>query len=879
MRHLLRRISLMPKMLCVTVLMGIILWAAQDYVFTRELLAVSDAELTERLSSQVQEDRIRFDNYVEGYQQVLKLFVSRKSFQDHVLLDPPGGNEASPRISMEIPPWLPDAAVIRNFVHIHYAILMDGTGTVREIYQGWPEPLPQALRRPAPRLVRVSEDQSVLTYLDGAPFLVTSGALKDREGGTIAILMIAARLNDDFLDAASQGVRTRQRIMALASNDRQPMILASNKPDHIPAGVLLDELKDGYQIIGKNFFDWGGSELDMQFISLISKSEFAGMNKSILTTERLYRTIMSIMFILAFAVIFFVITRQVQQLTRQIVSFSQDLLGTPPQDTLKGDQLFILRQQFHAFTGEIVASRERLVRQAGELLREKTVYLDNILHSSTMSIVAIDTALHIKYFNPVAEGIFGHEVGDVLEKVVTETNIYKKLASPCFELIVNRDEEKKAYACVSRVETEESPQFLESQVSWILDKDNNFSGFLILTQDVTERKRAEEEKGKLEDQLQQAQKMESVGRLAGGVAHDFNNMLGVIIGHAELALMRVESDQQIHASLTEILKAGKRSANLTRQLLAFARRQTVVPEVLDLNETVESMLKMLQRLIGEDIQLSWQPKPDLWVVKVDPSQIDQILANLCVNARDAIAGVGKLSIETGNHVFDEEYCAGHLGFAPGEYVRLAVSDDGRGMDQETQSHIFEPFFTTKAAGEGTGLGLATVYGIVKQNKGFINVYSEPGKGTTFTIYLPRHAGKVEQAQAEAAAVPTLSGHETILLVEDESAILQMTQKMLEMQGYTVLAASTPGEALHLVSEHAGEIHLLVTDVIMPEMNGRDLAKKLQSLCPSLKYIFMSGYTADVIAHHGVLDEGVAFIQKPFSRQELAAKVRKVLESV
>ncbi|MCX6538498.1 MAG: PAS domain-containing protein [Acidobacteria bacterium] len=396
-------------------------------------------------------------------------------------------------------------------------------------------------------------------------------------------------------------------------------------------------------------------------------------------------------------------------------------------------------------------------------------------------------------------------------------------------------------------------------------------------QDVTERKRAEEEKARLEGQLQQAQKMESVGRLAGGVAHDFNNMLGVILGHTEMALDQVDPAQPLHADLQEIRKAACRSVDLTRQLLAFARKQIVAPQVLDLNETVAGMLKMLHRLIGEDLDLTWQPGADLWPVKVDPSQIDQILANLCVNARDAIADVGKVTIETGSSTFDEDYCAVHAGFVPGTYVRLAVSDDGCGMDKDTLPHVFEPFFTTKAIGEGTGLGLATVYGIVKQNNGFINVYSEPGQGTTFTIYLPRHVGKAGQAPTEGAAGPALRGHETILLVEDESAILRLATRMLEHQGYTVLAESTPGEAIRVAREYTGQIHLLMTDVVMPEMNGRDLARNLLSSYPHLKRLFMSGYTANVIAHHGVLDEGVHFIQKPFSPKDLAAKVREALD--
>jgi PAS domain S-box-containing protein len=410
------------------------------------------------------------------------------------------------------------------------------------------------------------------------------------------------------------------------------------------------------------------------------------------------------------------------------------------------------------------------------------------------------------------------------------------------------------------------------------DSNGNSLSLFGTIQDITERKHAEEEKARLEAQLRQAQKMESVGRLAGGVAHDFNNMLGVILGHAELALMKIDPAHPLHANLEEIRKAAERSADLTRQLLAFARKQTVAPKVLDLNETVAGMLNMLQRLIGEDIHLNWQPGADLWPVKVDPSQIDQIMANLCVNARDAISGVGKITIETGNSALDEDYCAHHTGSVPGKYVLLTMSDDGCGMDKETLSHLFEPFFTTKGMGKGTGLGLATVYGIVKQNSGYINIDSEPGQGTTFTIYLPRNTDKSEQAWTEGAAEPNLRGHETILLVEDEPTILELTTEMLTTQGYTVLAASTPGEAIRLAREHAGKIHLLLTDVVMPEMNGRDLANNLLSLYPHLKRLFMSGYTADVISNHGVLDEGVNFIQKPFSMQALAAKVRKVLDS-
>jgi two-component system, cell cycle sensor histidine kinase and response regulator CckA len=395
--------------------------------------------------------------------------------------------------------------------------------------------------------------------------------------------------------------------------------------------------------------------------------------------------------------------------------------------------------------------------------------------------------------------------------------------------------------------------------------------------DITERKRAEEEKNNLQDQLAQAQKMESVGRLAGGVAHDFNNMLSVIIGYTELALLQTDSNQPLHGKLQEIRKAAERSGDLTQQLLAFARKQTIAPKVLNLNEIVDGMLKMLRRLIGEDIDLAWLPDSDLWQIKIDPAQVDQILANILINARDAIAGVGKITIETENAEYDEAYCAMHAGFMPGEYVKLAVSDTGCGMERETLTHIFEPFFTTKETGKGTGLGMATVYGIVKQNNGFINVYSEPSKGTTFKICLPRYAGKTAAASSEGPTEAIKGGLETVLVVEDEPSILKLGKTILEGLGYKVLAAATPGEAILLAEKHAGDIHLLMTDVVMPEMNGRDLAERLSSLYPSLKCLFMSGYTANVIAHHGILDEGVHFIQKPFSIKNLAAKVREVLD--
>lgn len=448
----------------------------------------------------------------------------------------------------------------------------------------------------------------------------------------------------------------------------------------------------------------------------------------------------------------------------------------------------------------------------------------------------------------------------------------------CYKALYNCDEEC-SWCIFDRVRQGENvtyelaepknDRYYSVSNSPILNTDNSVSKLTIF-HDITDIKA-------IEAQLRQAQKMESVGRLAGGVAHDFNNMLSVILGNAEILSEDLKLSNTYTQNLQEIKKAAERSSNLTRQLLAFARKQIISPKIVDLNETIRGVLSMLQRLIGEDIELLWKPKVNLWSVKIDPSQIDQILANLCVNARDSIADIGKIVIKTDNVHFNDEYCKNHPRFTPGDYAMIIVSDTGHGMGKEELENLFEPFFTTKDIGEGTGIGLATVYGIVKQNEGFINVYSELNQGTTFKIYLPKYANKIEIEAQKIVQEKPQEGNETILLVEDEKAILKMTKMMLERLGYTVLATNNPDEALRFGNSSKTKIHLLMTDIVMPSMNGRELAEKILEAFPKMKCLYMSGYTADVIAHKGILDEGLNFINKPFSKRELSAKLRELLD--
>ena len=394
-----------------------------------------------------------------------------------------------------------------------------------------------------------------------------------------------------------------------------------------------------------------------------------------------------------------------------------------------------------------------------------------------------------------------------------------------------------------------------------------------------DRKRTEEALRKSEEQFRQSQKLEAVGLLAGGIAHDFNNLLTAINGYSELALMKLKQEDPLHRNLEEIKKSGERAANLTRQLLAFSRKQMLQPRVLDLNSVVVDIEKMLRRLIGEDINLRTSFDPALGSTKADPGQIEQVVMNLAVNARDAMPAGGKLTIETANIYLDERYAREHVGVTPGRYVMLAVTDTGTGMDAETQARIFEPFFTTKGEGKGTGLGLSTVYGIVKQSGGNVWVYSEVGHGTTFKVYLPRVDEDAEEYKRTTETEEILRGTETILLAEDEEVVRTLACEILETYGYRVLEATGGGAALLICEREKEQIDLLITDVVMPELSGRQLAERLKQLRPDMRVLYMSGYTDNAIVHQGVLDKGANFIQKPFSPDALARKVREVLDKL
>ena len=604
---------------------------------------------------------------------------------------------------------------------------------------------------------------------------------------------------------------------------------------------------------------------------------FVGVNQSVLlkaqgfARKRILWLCASILLVAVIGVIgiSILITKSIQELASGVEELEQGKWGRP------------LRVYSRDELGKLTESFNKMSRTIMEQQKEVTKYtrqLQTLSENAPFGMVMIDKDGTFEYINPRFRELFGYDLDDIPDG---KTWFRKGYPDPTYrhhvistwisdlEGFKSGEKSPRTFTVTCKDGTEKIINFVPVQ----LETGEN----LVACEDITELKRSEEERAVLQEQLRQSQKVEAIGHLAGGIAHDFNNLLTVIKGYSELSRMGLKEGDTLRENIDEIQNAAERAASLTRQLLAFSRRQVMEMKVIDLNTLLRDLEKMLRRVIAEDIELALQLAEDLERVMADVGQIEQVIMNLAVNARDAMPSGGNLTIETANVELDESYARSHIDVKPGHYVMLSVSDTGMGMTPEVRERIFEPFFTTKEKGKGTGLGLSTVYGIVQQSKGHIWVYSAQGRGTTFKIYLPRVNEPLEEIRKEVLKEELPRGNETILIVEDEEEVRKLAGKILERQGYRILETFNGDEALVVCERCRSPIHLMLADIVMPGMSGSELAKRLKPLYPEIKILYMSGYTDDAIVRHGVLEKGVNYIQKPFTMEGLARKVREVLD--
>ncbi|MEI6042911.1 MAG: response regulator [Chloroflexota bacterium] len=507
-------------------------------------------------------------------------------------------------------------------------------------------------------------------------------------------------------------------------------------------------------------------------------------------------------------------------------------------------------------------------------LKESEQWLTTVLQSIGDVVITTNTAGFITYLNPIAEKFTGWSQAEAVGKELKQ--VFKTIDGKTPTSIANSPRPTSSNLLLVARNGLVTP--IEDSLASLKDSQGNINGVVLVFRDITPRKQAEEALRKSEEQLRQAQKMDAVGRLAGGVVHDFNNLLTSILDYSNKLSNKLSEGDPLRQEVEQLQKASQRASTLTQQLMAFSLKQTLQPKVLDLNTIVTEMDGILRRVMGDDIELTTTLGSRLGRVKVDPNQFQQVILNLALNARDAMSNGGKFTLETANIKLDEDSGIQHIRVVPGQYAMLTISDTGVGMDLETRSHLFEPFFTTKEPGRGTGLGLSTAYGIVRQSGGHIWVYSEPGLGTIFKIYLPITSDPDEPAVLKPTSSRLSRGCETVLVVEDEDGIRSLVRKLLQKSGYFVLEASHGIEALQVSEQYEDTIHLLLTDVVMPLMSGRELAERLALVRPNMKILYMSGYTREAIDHHGLLDPGLAFLQKPFTLSVLSQKIREVLEA-
>ena len=851
----LRRLPFVYKVLFMTVFAGILVSYITDSYNHSMVEKMFRLHLQNMLDTQSQEDRLRFDHYLKDFHQVARLTAEHRPFLEYVKKS--NWSTTPDELQMfkgRLPGWLLNRQALGHLAVPHYVILIDRQENVREIFSRNPETdLPKILLNPPALMIEKGRGQTHIFSDDDIPYAFTAEDIS-LEGFRKATLILVSPLNDEFLMATQKDMP--HRLIGLVDVEKETLI-ASNNNYLLPRKISLEKLKEGFVITGRDYHDYGSAEVAIRLSSFVPKDEITTMSHSIISSARKGRLVTSGVYFFVFILITLWITMRIKILTKKVDRFSRRALGGDSPEPLSGDQLDILSERFQMLTEE-VTSAQNMIKQKSKEEAEKQIEYE----TNSRQLIVLELIMESLGFGVLIKQ------GEEFQPANSIMFNYLKTCAEVSGFIVNPEE-----IITREISCSEGNKYIFQLTGLELLENSQ----VIVVNDITEQITMAAETEKLQQDLHQAMKMESIGRLAGGIAHDFNNIMTAVLGYAQLGIIKTEESDPLKSNFTNIFEAAKRASDMTQQLLSFSRKQKIRPQIIDLKIILEGLKKMFGRLIGENIEVEVCSEKELWKTQADRTQIEQVLMNLALNARDAMPEGGRLIFSTSNADLMSSPPQKHQGISPGKYVKLVVTDFGNGMTNEDMEHIFEPFYTTKAIGKGTGLGLATVYGIVKQNKGYIFVHSEPGKGSTFSLYLPAIEGVVKDLDKEVTKEDLAPGTETILLVEDEERVRKLIKGVLSSLGYKILEADSATLAEEIFTKYQDDIDLLFTDIIMPGITGVKLARRISKKKPDLKILFMTGYRDNDIIQDLDLGSGANLLHKPLTPISIAQKVREVLD--
>jgi PAS domain S-box-containing protein len=850
-----------------------------NFIQTRNLKKMLEERYEESLGRIAVVQRKNFDAYVKKYSGSVKILEASARFKEYLdlLETQKWSEENAPQIQYHRrpPQWFPDSSLMRKYIRANFVVLLDSNNRIREAYTRNRASLPDIFLDPDSYVYRLSRGEVLLTSDNENPYIVTAKQIFKPDGQYRGQLTIASQIDGDFLNY-SLGITGEETLVALISG-ALPVIIASNNNELLPTGTSLGSLQDRYLIMKDNYFDYGNSDLLFEVAAFFPRSDVVSESAEIMRQNRRQHLLISLSLILFFTLGIFLIARQINRFTKGIIDFQRQTLGEEDIEVPAGDELQALEDRFANMAAEILRARETAKRYADSLVRERDL-AQNYLDIAGVMLIVINAEQEVTLINKKGCEILALREDEIIGKNWFETFLPERSSLEVKTFYAEmmkgglKPQEYRENAIVTGAGEE---RIIAWRNTLVQDENGEIVGTLSSGEDITELKRAERGKIELEEKLRQAQKMEAIGTMAGGIAHEFNNILAAMLGYTEMVRDEMASDSQQRADLDQVLAAGNRAKDLVKQILAFSRHKTEEFTPIQICDAIKEGIDLLQKTTPASIEVRQNISTDCKNVMANASMVHQVLINLYTNAVHAMDGKGLLEISLQEMTYPGDDGNMHLGLPPGEYLELTVSDSGVGIDPKILSRIFDPFFTTKDIGEGTGMGLSVVHGIIEKFGGLVTADSELGNGTSFHVYFP--AVMAESVPEEEGTAPVLTGSERILFVDDELILAHLGKQMLERLGYKVSARTSSVEALEAFRVQPGKFDLIITDQTMPNITGDELAKSLLAIRPDIPIILCTGYSSKIDMNRAEEIGIRAFVMKPFNKRELAATIRRVLD--